>query len=273
MSLQHILYLTLAVQLTACASVVPLPDVSRKPNNNAPTLEYINKRITCELWETMYANDLNYDVLVGENYEGIMQLSLTVTQGGSLAPNFSYIESPMLSANLGIGYNKTRNQYYFSLLEFSFRKLNNEYRELAQDDPSFMKKYCEPVDSNLTGNLGIRETFEMSQTADQNLKNEGVTLSSSTGSFGGSVEFVENRNLNMAGPTWVLRHFRGPGSLAGVSGSNTDKIVFAFARGKKSAKPYLSDRPGRNPDAERLLQQININQLTTQLGVLGAALR
>jgi hypothetical protein len=68
------------------------------------------------------------------------------------------------------------------------------------------------------------------------------------------------KNLNSVGPTWSLKHFKGPGSLGGISEVNTDKVVFAFAQsqpadGKKGKSNAVQAAKG-------YINTININQLT-----------
>ena len=102
---------------------------------------------------------------------------------------------------------------------------------------------------------------------------ENLKLSPTDGSFGGYVQFVVTKNVNMVGPTWTLKQFNGPGSLAGLSEINTDKITFAFARGGAAGKPFSVISNARNPVTEQLLTQINVNQLTTQLSNLRIVLQ
>jgi len=89
---------------------------------------------------------------------------------------------------------------------------------------------------------------------DKKLSDDGV--------FGGYVNFVVTKSVN-GGPTWTLTSFTGPGSnLGSFSEVNTDKLTFAFARGDKAGTPF---RVSGRQKADRLIEQINLNQLTTQL--------
>jgi hypothetical protein len=90
-------------------------------------------------------------------------------------------------------------------------------------------------------------------------------LSGSSGAFGGYVDFVVTKNLNSVGPTWTLQHFKGPGSLAGVSEINTDKLTFAFA--ERSATGTIP-RAVQSAQAQALLFSILTSQISTQIGNL-----
>jgi hypothetical protein len=67
----------------------------------------------------------------------------------------------------------------------------------------------------------------------------------------------------------TLTHFKGPGSLAGVSEINTDKLTFAFA--ERSATGALA-QTAQTTRAEALLNSILTNQISTQIGALKGAI-
>jgi hypothetical protein len=83
------------------------------------------------------------------------------------------------------------------------------------------------TDKNLAGELGLTRTVELAFTSQH--VDWGKKLSDG-GVFGGYVNFV----VTKAGPTWTLTSFTGPGSnLGSFSEVNTDKLSFAFARGRQ----------------------------------------
>jgi hypothetical protein len=124
------------------------------------------------------------------------------------------------------------------------------------------------VPTNLAGELGLKRTVELAFTA-PHMDWTAKLADNGTGSFGGYVSFVVTKDVN-AGPTWKLTHFIGPGNLASLSEINTDKLTFAFARGDKVGTPF--NISGRQK-ADQLIDQININQLSTQLGNLRQVLQ
>ncbi|MFD6319847.1 hypothetical protein [Methylorubrum thiocyanatum] len=221
----------------------------------------------------MYATEQNFDILTQNDYQVAMQLSLSVTDGGGLAPSFTFIESPSFSFGGSFNINQSREQNYFQNLTFSMRKLDQQYKRQSKNNENYEKDYCALRDTNLAGRLGLRDAFEVGMSAGSGLKTERVTLSDTSGSFGGRITFTVEKSLSMVGPTWTLRHFRGPGGLAGVSEMNTDKITFAFAKGEGAPNFYPGTGPVGIAKAQDLLQQINIDQLSTQLGNINRALR
>lgn len=259
--------------LGACATVVPEPDLPKDPATGLPTLETVTQRITCELAQTLYASDRNYKVLMSNDVDVAMQLSLTVNDTGSLMPSLTYLDLPTFSFNVGANLTKSREQNYFQKLYFSMRELDQEIRYRKQALGQDLTRNCPQVDTNLAGELGLRKSFELAMTSLDRLQWQDVKLSASDGSFGGYVNFAVTKNFNNVGPTWTLTHFKGPGGLAGISEVNTDRITFAFARGSQVGKPFNVIASARNPKAEQLLEQININQLTTQLNGLRQALQ
>jgi hypothetical protein len=133
----------------------------------------------------------------------------------------------------------------------------------------------------LNGNLGLSEIVRMAQ---ESAKYEPETGAfgprakaaggggggggGGTKYFGQSLQFVVTKNINGAGPTWVLTFFKGPGGFLKVERGDTDKLLISFA-------PYNKKAPDRAEAAARysnsMLQQntlpssILINQLQQKL--------
>ena len=162
-------------------------------------------------------------------------------------------------------YNSSREQYFTEKLYFSMRELAREvykYKNTDQDPT----KCSTDLDTNLAGDLGLQSTVDLAITSPY--LNIATKLSGTDGAFGGYVNFVVTKNLNMVGPTWVLKHFKGPGSLGSLSEVNNDKLIFAFARGDNAGKPF--DVRGTEPirpsaKAKSLLNTIILNEISTQL--------
>lgn len=261
----------LAVLLSGCAAIVPQQDIPR--DEEGPTIKSITKRITCELAKTLYASPRNYDVLISNDVDVALQLSLDVNDSGSLAPSFTYLHPPFFAFNVGANLTQSREQNYFQKLYYSMRQLDQEVKYLKKTTGEDLAKSCPEIDTNLAGNLGLQESFELAMTALNRLQWTAAAGSATDGAFGGYVNFGVTKNLNGVGPTWTLTHFKGPGNLAGLSEVNTDKISFAFARGPNAGKPPNLIGPARNDKADALLEQISVNQLTTQLGGIRQSLQ
>jgi hypothetical protein len=246
-----------SIGISGCAAVVPNFDIP-VDQTGAPTVQSIVRRVTCELAGLLDESYGLKNALLISDIDVALQLNLTVNDTGGLSPSLSYINGPF-AFGLGGTASQSREQNYTQKLYYSLRELQKEV-DLARKAGVDLAA-CWPTDTNLAGNLGLKRTVELAFTA----PHLDWTAKIADGAFGGYVNFVVTKNVN-AGPTWTLTHFTGPGSnLASFSEVNTDKLTFAFARGDKAGTPY--GVPGRLK-ADHLIDQININQLTTQLGNL-----
>jgi hypothetical protein len=240
--------------LSGCATVVPNFDIP--VNDNGPTIHSISRRVSCELVQLIERGDGISDALLGDDIDVAVQLNLTVNDTGGLSTSLTYANAPF-AFGLGGTLSQSREQNFTQKFYYSMRALQKEavaVRKLGGDLAE-----CWPTDTNLAGELGLKRTVELAFTSQhidwgKKLSDDGV--------FGGYVNFVVTKNVN-GGPTWTLTSFTGPGSnLGSFSEVNTDKLTYAFARGDKAGTPFRSS--GRLK-ADRLIEQININQLTTQL--------
>jgi hypothetical protein len=85
----------------------------------------------------------------------------------------------------------------------------------------------------------------------------------------GFVTFIVTKNLTGVGPTWTLTHFTGPGKFASASDVNTNKLVFAFAF---PAKP--GEAKGTTAaKADKFVDSVNLNHVSTELGSINRALQ
>lgn len=257
---------SVSVVLLGGCSGVDRFDVPKNPVTGTPTLRSIVRRIKCEL-AVMAANDYKYKAFMDAgDFVVALQLSLTVNDDGSLAPSFTYTNG-LFSFNAGAKLEAQREQNFTEQLIFSIKDIRTEMilaqeasRKLGREVDSFR---CPEVDTNLAGELGLVQSAEMAFTSEG--LNLTTKLSGTSGAFGGYVNFVITKNLNSVGPTWTLRHFKGPGSLAGISEVNTDKLTFAFA--ERAATGTLA-RAAQTARAVSLLNYIITNQISTQLGTL-----
>jgi hypothetical protein len=255
----------LALSAAGCSNVDRF-DVPKNPTTGNPSVRSIVKRIKCELAE-MAADNYHYKAFMDAgDFVVAMQLSLTVNDDGSLAPAFTYTNG-LFSFNAGAKLDASREQNFTEQLIYSIEDIRTEMK-LAQ--LASKKKHrevdsftCPIIDTNLAGELGLVKSAEMAFTSEG--LNLGTKLSGSSGAFGGYVDFVVTKNLNSVGPTWTLQHFKGPGSLAGVSEINTDKLTFAFA--ERSATGTIP-RAVQSAQAQALLFSILTSQISTQIGNL-----
>ncbi len=249
----HVVPLLAGLSLPGCASSVPSFDIPQ--DSNGPTVRSIVDRVTCELAGALAASEANRAILLRNDVAVVVQLSLTVNDTGGLAPTLSYIRSPKFMFNVGANLNQSREQNYTQKLYYSMRELAEEMKLLeGRRDLAI----CPKTDTNLAGELGLRRAIELAKTSSPHL-NWDAPSSGTDGAFGGYVTFVVTKNLNMTGPTWALKHFKGPGGLGSLSEVNTDKITFAFARGKGAGSSSGKQQ------ADLLVEQITLNQLSSQL--------
>ncbi len=255
----------IAIFLSGCASVVPKFDVPSDPAG-VPTVRSIVDEITCE-FDDMLAEPVFRDFLLLGDVDVALQLTLTVNDTGGVTPSFTYTNG-LFSFNVGATYNQSREQNYTETLYYSMRQLYQDNQLAAKTGQPAL---ChQNIDTNLAGNLGLRDAVAIAiQSPNLNFTKK---LSGTDGEFGGYVNFLITKNLNAVGPTWTLTHFKGPGSFGAVSEVNTDKLVFAFAEGSDVGKPYSVFRTTGFARAKQHLDSINLNQLTTQLGIVGTGL-
>jgi hypothetical protein len=242
------------VLLGGCAAVVPNFDIPA--NESGPTIKSISRRITCELAGLIERDNRLRSALLIADIDVALQLNLTVNDTGGVSPSLSYISGPF-AFGLGGTLSQSREQNFTQKFYYSLRTLQQEAYYAATQNSDLAT--CWATDTNLAGELGLRKTVELAFTAqhvawDSKLADDGA--------FGGYVNFVVTKSVN-GGPTWTLTSFTGPGSnLGSFSEVNTDKLTFAFARGDKAGTPFgVSGRE----KADLLIDQINLNQLSTQL--------
>ena len=227
---------------------------------HGPSVDSIVQRLRCEIGSLAYDDYPHSPALLGGDFVVAVQLNLTVNDDGSLAPAFTYMSGPF-SFNLGAKLEASREQNYTQNLIFSIRQLRQEIVLFAKEhlgDPFPCNRIA---DTELAGDLGIRSAVNMAFGTSNN--NFDTKLAGTNGAFGGYVTFTITKNLNAVGPTWNLVHFKGPGSFAGVSEVNTDKIAFAFAQSGAAGKV-----PATN--ANVLLDRVLQAEIATQLNAIRA---
>ncbi|EHR06321.1 hypothetical protein Bra471DRAFT_07174 [Bradyrhizobium sp. WSM471] len=224
--------LALGAGLLGGCSNIDRFDIPTDPNTGSPTPASIITRFKCEL-AAIAADDYRFKAFMDANDFVVgVQLDLSVTDDGSLAPSFTYTNG-LFSFNAGAKLELSRAQTFTERVFLSVADIRIQSDGKLPNDPKHPRPTldCPKFNTLLAGDLGVRQTVEMAMVT-PDLALTSSKLTGSTGAFGGSVNFIVTKNLNGVGPTWTLTHFKGPGSLAGVSEVNNDKITFAFAARK-----------------------------------------
>ncbi len=223
--------LVLLLPLTGCASRPPPFDVP-KDGSGQPTVDTIRRRIRCELYQIAVSSQMNQLLLVANDVEVALQLTLDVTEEGGLAPTFTYLSGPLTVAS-GFNLDRAREQSITIQLFYSMGELR---KTMSVEQEGFGDAFdicSKSFDTDLSGVIGLKEAFDLATTATTDLNWNGT---GSNGAFGGYVNFIVKKQLTATGPTWSLAHFKGPGNFATLSANTNDKLVFAFTKGKKAAK-------------------------------------
>jgi hypothetical protein len=249
--------------LSGCYDISDLDVAAEAPSREGyyrPSVESIVQRLKCELAPLAdKTRDIN---LMQGDWVAVAQLTLDVVDDGSLAPTFGYTNG-LFSFGGGAKLDISREQNVVVDLSFSMKLIANEIeierRGIerghigAVGTPRFA---CPGVDTNLSGQLGLTSTADMAYRAE--FLNRNVAATANTGIFGGYVQFIVTKNLNAVGPTWTLKHFKGPGGFGGISQVNTDKVVFAFAQ----VQPADKGASKAIESAKVYINNLNINELT-----------
>ncbi|ESZ64762.1 MULTISPECIES: hypothetical protein [unclassified Mesorhizobium] len=240
---------------------MPAFDVPR--DEGGPSVTHIVNRIKCELIALVKPDAFTRAELVQNNFEVGLQLSLDVNSSGELAPSFNFPQTAAYAFNFGLKYSRAHQQNFTVNLYYSMPVLAKQWDLAIADakakglsEPDVFGKCPSPLETNLTGNLGIKESVELAFTAPD--RAQQAKLQNNAGQFGGFVSFVVTKNVNSVGPTWTLVHFKGPGNLGTFGIVNTDKITFGFAAGGPDGSKF----PDKPSDKVRdLLLQLNISQI------------
>lgn len=274
----------LALNYGGCSNIGRL-DVPRD-RENIPSVRTIIQRVKCEI-AFIAREDYEFKSYVDDgDWVIAIQLDLEVNDDGSLAPAFTYTNG-IFSFNAGARLDVSRDQQFTEQLFFAISDIRDTMkadkeasRKLGPKIDSFA---CPTPDTNLAGDLGIVDSVHMAFLSDG--LNTNTKLAGAKGAFGGNVNFIVVKNINAVGPTYTLTHFRGPGSLAGVSETNTDRLTFAFAqrsatgdvpKPSRKTKSLVANSAGAtNAQAQALnvLSSIQTSQIANQLSGIRANIR
>jgi hypothetical protein len=251
----------LGLALVGGCSNIDQFDLPKNASTGGPTPKSIVTRLKCEL-AVLAADNYRFKDFIDSNHFVVgVQLDLTVTDDGTLAPSFTYTNG-IFSFNVGAKYDISRAQNFTERLFLSIDDIRAQTGGRAPNDPNFPGPLdCPRVDTLLAGDLGIVRSVEMALFT-PDLALISTKLSGTAGAFGGSVNFMVTKNLNSVGPTYTLTHFKGPGSLAGISELNNDKLTFAFA-----ARSATGNSPP-TAKADSFLNTLIQGQIANQIGSL-----
>jgi hypothetical protein len=234
--------------------------------SGVPLANSIVQRIRCELAE-LVRDDIKptYNrrpTLLEYDYHASMLLSLDANETGSLTPSLNFPYS-VVSFNVTPSLKTSRQDQINYNLKYSMRDIYDQWRK---NPASFA---CPDPNTNLAGNLGIREKVSSALNLDDLAY---TTEAQPTGGiFSGIINFTATKSINQAGPTWTLTHFTGPGAFLSASQVNTDKLTFGFAGGANANRPYPRSAGSRvvaSNLADQALERALINNLGTQLNLI-----
>ena len=216
-------------------------DLPKNPSTGNPSVSSISDRLRCEL-AYLVSDQFPYSSAVRVSHLVVgAQLDLSVTDEGTLAPNITYIDG-LFSFNIGARIDISRQQNFTGRLYYSLDEIYDQTKgRMPESDHQYpdgrrMPYNCPKVDTYLAGDLGIAKTVEMGILT-KGLDLYSTKIGAASGAFGGYVNFIVTRNVNMVGPTYTLRHFKGPGSLGSLEEKNNHKITFAFASAGATGQP------------------------------------
>ena len=216
-------------------------DLPKNPATGNPSVSSISDRLRCEL-AYLVSDQFPYSSAVRTAHLVVgAQLDLSVTDEGTLAPNVTYVDG-LFSFNIGTRFDISRQQNFTSRIYYNLDDIYDQTKgRMPQSDYQYSDGVrapynCPKIDTYLAGDLGISKTVEMGMLT-KGLDIYSTKLGAASGAFGGYVNFIVTRNVNMVGPTYTLRHFKGPGSLGGLEEKNNHKITFAFASAGATGQP------------------------------------
>jgi hypothetical protein len=266
MTLRVMIGISAGLALSSCTYVPSHFDVPYS-NSGVPLANSIVERIRCELAE-LVRDDIEprynrRETLLQFDYHTAMLLSLDANDTASAAPSLAF---PYTGFSFGITPSaklSRQDQINYSL-NYSMLDLYFDWKANPQN------YICPDSNTNLAGNLGIREKVSSAL----NISDLAfVTAATPTdGQFSGVINFTATKSIDQAGPTWTLAHFTGPGAFLAASEVNTDKLAFGFAAGAEikilpKKRPTVARIPVAGK-AEQALGRALTNDLGTQLNAI-----
>lgn len=263
------LLIVAGIAVSSCTYVPSHFDVAYS-NSGVPLANSIVQRIRCELVELVRDDRdpskkyIRRETLLQYDYHTAMLLSLDANDTASVAPSLAFPSAGFTFAITPSAKLSRQDQINYSL-SYSMVDLYFEWKAHPDDYD------CPNPDTNLAGNLGIKEKVSSAlNIADLAFT---TTATATDGQFSGVINFTATKSIDQAGPTWTLSHFTGPGAaFVAASEVNTDKLTFGFAAGSN-----LKYVPLRRPSlprsapasrAENALHSAITSDLGTQLNAI-----
>ena len=246
--LQVFVVFVMALPVGGCAELQSY-DVPTN-QNGAPVVSSIVNRVKCEIANVVidYKKlDLTHashiesaapELLILDDFDVYMTLSLKVDDTGALAPGATFIPTATFSWLATPKFSDELSHTWTTYNTFSVRDIYLQYahRERTADG----RIDCTQSDSHgLSGELGLAKDIEGAFiTPDSTAAKTGE-------SFGSNIEFTITQGVTGLGPQWKLTHFSGVGGAASFTRVNTDNLTLTFSVGKNAGKPFnTSARPG-----------------------------
>ena len=308
------LLLTATIAVSSCTTV-PSFTLGTKVNES-PTVATLVTHIQCEIWKVEQGAGL--PKLKAENYVAFAQLTVDVTNFQGTAPQLNYINPYLVAmtnftATLGGQYAGTQHRNMSQSFTVDLGKPLPDAETICGG-----KDKDRPEGPQLNGDLGLEAVIRdgLAEADDQDFKIfpllspsktpiTGNVATTNIPVFGSTVDFTVVYGVNNVGPTWTIKHFKGPGggtgggggtsSGAGAGGGSAqglltlnrtlkDTLVISFAPTRPSVKtpehilevtPEIAAAEHRTIDAVlhlhvsilRLMAQVNALQLPARATV------
>ncbi|MER8855650.1 hypothetical protein NKJ52_03605 [Mesorhizobium australicum] len=228
-----------------------------------PDASDINKRVRCEL-ATLVSKKDGFPfrpVLLQGNYRVAGILSLGSKLSAGVKPSLSFpgagaVTGGVVDIDVAPNVARTIERTGVTYLNYSLGDIYNHTGEAGADFT------CPDATSDLAGKLGIADLVATSMPLpiQQDAGAPG-------GQFGGTITFTTNVGVT-GGPTWILKHFKGPGSgFANASNEYTNKLTLAFFQQPLGKTKAQTDKLIR-AEALQVLQSIIDQDTSRQLSTI-----
>jgi hypothetical protein len=171
-----------------------------------------------------------------KNWVAVANLYLQVDDSGSIAPTLTYINPLAMMTSFMFGgtatLQDTRQRIYTQNLTVQLVPVPNDPTAARCEKPQ--EKEFNPY--NLTGDIGIQEVVDKAFTTMSSDSKMTPGSPQTSTAFGESLQFVLVKSLTAVGPTWTLKHFKGPGGFLNTSRTDTHKLIISFAPPSTSAQ-------------------------------------
>jgi len=220
--------------------------------------------IQCELATTKKSLARRPNPIRLDEWTAVADLSLQVDEQATLTPSLSHtnLTSTLLAFDWGLKLDTQSTRIYSEKITFRIKDLDASscaalHRGITLTGNLGLQEVVEmaflSVDPNDVGTSGpfsgpaAKQGPKKSAAPPPLLRQRGFSSSKSAGrayararaksggktegDFGTSIEFVITKGIGPAGPTWTLKHFKGPGNkLFTTQRSDTHKVTISFSK-------------------------------------------